>query len=194
MRILAIDLGKRMGIADGAETDFALNKRPRVEAVTLKGTSAEARTRWFGNWIRERLYITGRYDLIVTESPMNPVVSKSADATIAQLYLHGALLAVAAVADVEVVHAPVMTVRKHFVGQATASHVHWKGHKRTVAEARVARTEINDMVLRRAILLGYLPEGSSDWDCANAAALWDFACAKYARALPKELVMFGARA
>jgi hypothetical protein len=63
-----------------------------------------------------------------------------------------------------------------------------------MVEARAARGFINEAVLRRAILLGYLPEDSKDWDCANAAALWDYGCAKFARAVPKELVMYGARA
>ena len=123
MRILALDLGKRMGVADGAETDFALNKRPRVEAVTLRGTSPEKRARWFGDWLFERLF---DHELIITESPMNPAASKSADATIAQLYLHGALHGVAAVAGkngIEVVHAPVMSVRRHFC---------WSGLSRSV--------------------------------------------------------------
>ena len=61
-------------------------------------------------------------------------------------------------------------------------------------DIRAAREFINEGVLNRAILLGYLPHGSKGWDEANAAALWDYGCAKFARALPKELVMFGERA
>jgi hypothetical protein len=34
---------------------------------------------------------------------------------------------------------------------------------------------------------------SNDWDQANACALWDFACAKFARAAPATLAVFEAR-
>jgi hypothetical protein len=162
-------------------------------AVTLRGTSPESRAGYFGWWLSERLEAS-LFDLIITEAPLSPAASKSGDATIAQFYLHGALQGVASAFGVDVTRAPVMTVRKHFCGQATSGRVHWKGHKRTIAEARTARTEINEMVLKRAILLGYLPAESKDWYMANAAALWDFGCAKFARARPDELVMFVALA
>lgn len=190
MRLMALDLGKRMGVADG-DSSLLGKGAPDVEAVTLRGTSVEKRTHYFGGWLYQRLD-GAPYDLIITESPMNPAASKSSDATIGQLYLHGALQGVAAIFGVEVETAPVMAVRKYFCGQATAPPV--RGRKRTIAEARGARKFINEAVLARAILLGYLSEGSVDWDEANAAALWDFGCAKFARARPDALVLFGARA
>jgi hypothetical protein len=197
MRILALDLGRRMGVADGDSAD--LGKRPpRVEAVTLRGTSAEKRVGFLGAWLHDRVdaakadYGPPRYDLIITESPMNPAASKSDHATIDQLGYYFCLRAVAGLFGILVVAAPVKKVRKHFCGIPSAPSI--RGRKRTSAEAAAAREWINEMVLARAILLGYLPADSKDWDCANAAALFEFACAKFARALPKELVMFGERA
>lgn len=188
MRILALDLGKRMGVAYG---DSMLLGHPGslfVDAVLIHGTNAEFRARNFGVWLNSMLrgYPS---DLIVTEAPMNPAASRSADATIGQLYLHGALQAVTANLDVDVETAPVMAVRKHFCGQATAAPR--RTQKRTMAQANADRRAINMMVLHRAILLGYLPGDSLDWDCANACALFDFACAKFARTRPQDLVMFG---
>ncbi len=185
MWILALDLARRMGIAEGE----ALSARV-VETVTLRGTSAENRVRYLGGWLHERLR-AAHCDLIVTEAPMNPVASKSDHATIDQLGYYFCLQGIAAVFGVHVHAVPVMSVRKHFCGQACAPRV--SGRKRTSAEAQAARKFINTAVLNRAILLGYLPEGSKDWDQANACALFDFACAQFARTLPKELVLFGAR-
>jgi hypothetical protein len=193
MRILALDLARRMGVADGDSRWLGRSGyAPGVEAVTLRGTSAEKRARFLGEWLGIRLAADKQYDLIVTESPMNPAASKSDNATIDQLYYHGALQGLAGTYGVVVETAPVMAVRKHFCGVACAPPV--RGRKRTAKEAAEARKFINEAVLKRAILLGYLPAGSTDWDQANACALWDFACAKFARALPNELVMFGERA
>lgn len=177
-----------MGVADG---DSALLGRgsPCVEAVTLRGTSPENRARFLGEWLHARL--NGKdYDLIVTESPMNPAASKSDHATIDQLYYHGCLHGIAALFDIPVETAPVMSVRKHFCGVAHAPPV--RGRKRTQAEVRAARAFINEAVLRRAILLGYLPAESKDWDQANACALFEFACGKFARARSEALVLFEA--
>jgi hypothetical protein len=189
MRILALDLGKRMGVADGSSLLMG-QVAPALEAVVLRGTSAEKRAGFLGSWLNTRL-LTTLYDLIITEAPLSPAASKSADATIGQLYLHGALQGVAGAHGVNVTCAPVMGVRRHFCGQATASPR--RRGERTMAQARVDRNAINTLVLRRAILLGYLPEESTDWDQANAAALWDYACAKFGRATPETLLMFGAQ-
>lgn len=195
MRLLALDLGRRMGVADGDS-----KVPPRVEAVILRGVSVESRALYLGDWLHERLNLNRLADmvngnsisLIVTESPMNPAASKSAAATVDQLYYHGCLQGVAAVFRIPVETAPVKAVRKHFCGVASAPRI--TGRKRTAAEARAARTFINEAVLNRAILLGYLPAGSKGWDEANACALFEFGCAKFARGRPETLVMFGTSA
>jgi hypothetical protein len=189
MRILALDLGRRMGVAYGDSATLG-KVPPRIEAVTIRGISAEKRAGALGDWLAA-LMTGDRYDLIVTESPMNPAASKSDHSTIDQLYYHGCLHGIAGIFKVPVETAPVMAVRKHFCGVAHAPCV--RGRKRTAAEARAAREFINSAVLRRAILLGYLPEDSKGWDEANAAALWDFGCSKYARAAPAALALFEAR-
>lgn len=193
MRILALDLGRRIGVADGDSSLLGgtLVHGVAVESVILRGTSADRRARFLGGWLADKL-TEKDFDLIITESPMNPAASKSDNATIDQLYLHGALQGIAAIfGDTKVETAPVMSIRKHFCGVAHAPPI--RGRKRTSGEAASARRFINDLVLHRAILLGYLPEDSTDWDCANACAIWDFGCAKFGRARPEALVMFGAR-
>lgn len=181
-----------MGVACG-DSAF-LGKRappPTIEAVTLRGTSAETRVRFLATWLSKRLLL-GDIDLVVTESPMNPAASKSDHSTIDLLGYYFCVHAVAAWSDIPVEAAPVMAIRKHFCGRGCAPPV--RGRKRTAKEAVDARKFINETVLKRAILLGYLPDGSIGWDEANACALWDFACSKFARAVPAELAMFGARA
>lgn len=178
-----------MGVADG-ESSLLGNGVPCVAPVTLLGTSIEQRVRFLSLWLDARLRARA-YDLIVTESPMNPAASKNDHATIDQLGYYFCLHGVAGLFQVKVEAAPVMSVRKHFCGQACAPPV--RGRKRTAKEARAAREFINQAVLNRASLLGYLPRGSEDWDLANACALWDFGCAKFAHARAGALVLYGAR-
>lgn len=190
MRILALDLGRRMGVADGDSAGLG-KVPPRVETVIVRGTSIEERTRYLSRWLDVHLRLLDEnYDLIITEAPMNPAASKSDNSTIDQLAYYFCLHGVAALPGkgigIPVVAAPVMSVRKHFAGMAHAPGV--RGRKRTSAEARAARTIINEAVAARAVQLGYLSRGSADWDQANACALWDYACAKYAR-IPAELVL-----
>ena len=171
MRILALDLGRRMGVADGDSawlTGRADDTRriPSIETVTLRGMSAEKRVGYLAHWLDKRASLSRRGiihpDLIVTESPMNPAASKSDNATIDQLGYYFCLHTLAALFEIKIEAVPVMAVRKHFCGVACAPPV--RGHKRTAKEAEAARKFINEMVLARAILLGYLPEGSTDWD------------------------------
>ena len=189
MRILALDLGRRMGVADG-DSSLLGRAAPTVEAVVVRGTSIENRVRWLADWLDERL--SRPVDLVVTEAPMNPAASKSDHSTIDQLGYYFCLQTITSLFDIPVETASVMSVRKHFCGQASAPPV--RGRKRTSKEACAAREFINEAVLKRAILLGYLPEGTTHWDEANACALWDYGCAKFARARPEALIMYGARA
>jgi hypothetical protein len=187
MLIMALDLGKRTGVATG----FAGEDMPRIEAVTLRGKAdgADVQARNLGCFLRDRWQLPPRPDLVIIESAMNPVASKSADATISQLYCHGALHALAGTFGLRVEVVAAQTARRHFCGAASAAPR--RGQPRTAAQQRKDREETNRMVVRRAITLGYLPHGSDDWDKASAAALFDFAAATYARTRPRELVMFG---
>lgn len=165
---------------------------PRVEAVTLRGTKdgAIVQARNLGCFLRDR-FALDKPDMIVVESAMNPAASKSADATIAQLLCHGALHALAGCYGIEVRTVAASTARSHFCGQASAAPR--RTQRRTQKQARDDREATNRMVVKRAILLGYLPHGSDDWDKASAAALYDHASAHFARVQPRDLVLFGAR-
>jgi hypothetical protein len=166
-----------MGVAEGASSPSP--SLLRVETVALRGTSIEQRVRWLADWLDQRLSPRPP-DLIITEASLNPAASKDDHSMIDLFGYYFCLQTLAGLAGLRVMTAPVMTVRKHFCGIAHAPAI--KGRKRTAAEAAEARKFINEAVLKRAILLGYLPQGSTDWDQANACALWDYAYAKYARA------------
>jgi hypothetical protein len=183
--IMALDLGKRSGVATGRAGEM-----PRVEAVVLRGKSdgADVQAGNLACFLRDR-WALDRPDLVVIESAMNPAASKSADATISQLYCHGALHALAGMKGIRVETVAAQTARKHFCGKVSAAPR--RNQPRTLAQQRKDREETNRMVVKRAILLGYLPHGSDDWDKASAAALFDFASVTYARVQPKSLVLFG---
>lgn len=188
MRILALDLGRRTGVAEG-DSDYLRTRAPppRVESLILRGASAEVRVRNFSQWLSLRLY-DSKPDLIVTERPLNPVAQKSAPAAIDMLAYYFCLHAIAATFGLSVEAVPIMSARKHFTGVACAAPV--RGRKRTSAEATNARTFINEAVLKRAVMLGYLSGVSKDWDQANACCLFDFAAVNFARETPAELAMF----
>lgn len=179
MRILAIDLGRKCGVAGG---DSALLGKggPVVSGLVLHGLSPEDRVRQLAKWLFERLNCSQCcYDMLVTEAPLNPAGSKSDRATIDMLGYYFCVQTVGALTATKVEALPINSIRKHFVGIAGAPRV--MGRKRTSVEAAAARKYINDLVLNRAILLGYLPAESRDYDQANACAIWDFACAKFGR-------------
>jgi hypothetical protein len=175
MRVLALDLGRHMGVADG--DSYRNIPGVKSETVTLLGDTIEHRVNCLTDWLDRRLTFS-KPELIVTEAPMNPAASKSDRATIDQLAYYFCLVTCAWKAAIHVEPAPVRKIRKHFVGVAGLPRI--KGRKRTTAEAAAARAWINNAVLRRAILLGYLPEGSRELDRANACAIFDFGCATIA--------------
>jgi hypothetical protein len=185
MMVWALDLGKRTGVAAGDPE----NGLPRVEAVTLRGTKdvVHVQARNLACFLRDR-WSLGKPDLIIVESALNPAASKSADATISQLLCHGAIHAMAGVYGVRVETVAPATARKHFCGRATAAPR--RKAPRTSQQAREDREATNNMVLRRAISLRYLPHGCADWDKASAAALWDWAVAKYTQDQPRDFVFF----
>lgn len=163
MKLLTLDIGRRTGFALGDPE----NGKPRVGAVRLRrdGQGADVQSGNFGCWLRD-LFITDKPDTIVVESFMNPAASKSADATISQLLSHGALHAMCACYGIEDIRpVPANDMRKHFIGHSSAGD----------------RDRTNRQVVKRAILLGYLPKESTDWDRGNACGLWDYALAHFFR-------------
>lgn len=186
MRIMAFDL-------DSYRTGFACGnagEKPRVQTWLLrrKGEPVDDAVKNFGRTLRDVLIVESP-DLIAAEDFMNPQAQKSADAVIASLELHGALIGVAGLWGVRIERAHVDTIRRHFCGRSSA-FPRTRGPK-TARQKAEARQATKDMVLRRAKLLGYLPADCRDDDKADACAIWDFACATYAGVKPRELVLFG---
>ena len=102
--------------------------------------------------------------------------------------MRGALEAVASCYSVPVLDAEVDAIRKHFCGVVSAVP---RGRKPPGLSARedakrkqANRQATKDMVIQRAILLGYLPRGSDDADRADACAVWDYMAATEFRRRP----------
>lgn len=185
MLITVIDPGKRMGVATGRAGEM-----PRVEAVILRGAKdpVEAQARTLGCFLRDRWSLETP-DILVIEATDNPAAYPSADAALSQIYCHGAVQALAGCYGVRVEKVASSTSRVHFCGKSSAA-TRGKG-PRTAQQKRADREATNNMVLKRAIALRYLPHGCTDWEKAAAACLFDYACAHFARVQPRELVMFG---
>jgi hypothetical protein len=185
MILQAIDPGKQMGVATGRAGSI-----PRIEAVTLRGTKdpVEVQARNLGCFLRDR-WALEKPDIVIIEATDNPAAYPSADAALSQIYCHGAVQALAGCYGIRVEKVAASTARVHFCGKASAA-VRGKG-PRTPQQKRDDREATNNMVLRRAIALRYLPHGSTNYDKASAACLFDFASATYGRVIPQRIVLFG---
>ena len=185
MRILAIDIGNRCGVAHG-ETD----DKPAIEAWKLRnnGDDAAEGARNFALALFDLVRWGPKPDLIAVENYLSPAVQRSADVVEAALLAHGALEAVAAVEGVKLARVPVNAIRRHFIGTATVS----RGGQRSPRQRYEDRKALNTLVVERCIRLGYLTrDAAPDWDKAAAAALWDYCAVSFAKRPPAELVLFG---
>ena len=185
MRILSLDLGNRSGFAVGVS-----GAKPRVESWLLKrpGDEPEVACRNLACTLRDNIQLENP-ELIVVERWLHPSVQPSADVVITHMLLHGVVEGLAGVFGIRTMRPTSAQFRSHFCGRSTAEP-RSRGPK-TARQKAASREATNNMVVKRAIMLGYLPFGSTDWDKASAVALWDWACATYARRVPKELVLFG---
>lgn len=186
MWILGLDLGtRRSGFGEGPAGDIGECRSGSVR-LRREGQPMETAAANLGCFLRDR-FVLRRPDLICVEHYLNPSAQKSADAAIGGLLLAGAVRAIAGCYGIRVEAPYDSTIRKHFTGKGRAGETER-------AAAKDSRTATNEMVLRRAIALGYLPRDCRDWDRANAVAAFDYASAHFARRPPRELVMFGERA
>lgn len=170
MIILAIDPGTRTGIAIGdsrANPDsFAIllaapiTGAPEDRAATLAARLIEL--------IREH-----KPELIAIEAFLPPHKQLAMAPAVISLMLHGAVAAISGLYKIPLISIAPATWRKHFLGKSP------KG-----------RFEIKSAVIDRAHLIGYLPKDVIDSDRAEALGIWDYAAAKYGRAIPKELLLF----
>jgi len=188
MRLFALDLGNRSGFASG----IAGGAKPRIESWLIKrpGQPVETACRNLACSLRDNIQLENP-DIIIVEAWMHPAAQPSADVIITHMQLHGVVEAIAGVFGIRVERPTSAQFRKHFCGQSSA--VGRSITRRNAKQREADRRATNEMVVKQAILLGYLPAGSTDWDKASAAGLFDYGAATFARARPRELVLFGER-
>lgn len=180
MLILALDIATRTGWALGPA-----GEAPRSGAIRIRKPSEEMGAAGFNlaSFVRD-MFRLERPDLVIYEQPLDPRVKfetgreQNGAALILPWICMGALSTICGFYEVRCEPANRQTTLKYFTGKAR-----WG-----------SRAAAKDAVLQRAHLLGRLPSDSRDEDRADAIALHDYASATYARARPRELVMFGERA
>lgn len=160
MRVLALDLASSTGVAFGVA-----GGKPQAGAVHLGATEAQ----------RYAKAISLTCGLIAKWSPDLVTVEAPVGGAKASAFLIGLVACVTG--EATRLKVPVKayfpaTVRKHFLGKAlTARDFPGKNHA-------AAKKAIKGAVMARCHLLGWeAPNG----DCADALALWDYACAMESR-------------
>lgn len=172
MNILALDISTTSGFAQGEP-----GGRPKSWTVRLKRPSDPAETAAFNMlaFLRDH-FVLQKPDLVVLEDYMHPSAHKSTDALTIALALHYVATSIATAYTVQWRKVHVDAVRKHFLGFARTGE----------------RKETKAAVLRRCRQLKYLDLTCSDDNRADACAVWDYACAHFARK-PSDLVLFEGR-
>lgn len=174
MRIAALDIATVCGFAFGDASAI-----PQSGSVRLKrpGEPPEIAAFNMRAFLRDRFTLE-RFDVLAIEHFLNPAAQKSADAVILQIMCFGVAVAEGMARGIRIEAPYPGTIRKHFIGE----------------QHKGARKDTKAAVLARAKVLGYVPRDCRDTDRSDAVALFDFAAATYARARPRELVLFGERA
>lgn len=161
MMVLAMDIATRTGVCVGDHTST-----PRAWSEDLgKGRSEDGR-------FSKALVLTN--DLIKTYQPELIVVEAAIGGKTASAFLIGLLACVRGCAfnrGVPVEQVSPATVRKHFVGKALTTR-DFPG----LSHAK-AKQAIKQVVVNRCRLIGW---DVPDHDSGDAAACWDFGCAKWA--------------
>ncbi|WP_276200594.1 hypothetical protein [Chelatococcus sp. XZ-Ab1] len=171
MLIWTLDLGGRTGWAMGPA-----GKRPTSGSWELKRGDDTREEAWarLGRHLRDHLSVE-RPDLIVIEAALEPGGQKSGHAAANTFGYLGAVYAVAGCYRVRVAAAHAQSISKHFIGRGR------------VGDRRLKK----QLFIDRCHLLGLLDRDCRDDNRADAVALHDYASARWGRAAPKELVLFG---
>lgn len=158
MRVLALDIATNCGVAFG-EAGAA----PRAWSVDLgKGASDPARFAkaiGLARWACERF----KPDLVAIEAPVGGV--KTSHLLVG---MWACVLGECQRSGVNVVKCDISSVRKHFLGKHLTTK-HFPG-----LPVHRAKAQIKLSVVNRCRALGWDIEGH---DAADAAAIWDYACA-----------------
>jgi hypothetical protein len=184
MKFMTLDLAKRTGICVGTA-----GEKPRAwsERLANKDESYPEACAKLSDILVDWLRLESP-DMLVVEDFLQPGAHRSGHSVIMQLHLHGVARAIAHRRSVPVKVVNVDKVRVHLCGKKSALPI-TRGPK-TSRQKQEARDETKRMVLKQCKLLGLIPKFSDDTDASDAAALWEFACAHFARATPPSLVMF----
>lgn len=162
MRILALDVATRMGVADGQP-----GERPALTTVNL-GRELDTHADVFARaclWIVRRI-LDQRPHKIITEQPVG--IHDSA----LLMGLRGVMLGLARAHDVPVVEVSVQTWRRYFLGHGNL--------KKDAAKARAVET---------CALLGW--GHGIDHNAAEAGGIWLWACAReQPRMVPRHEPLF----
>lgn len=160
--VLALDVATRTGIAVGCHTG-----KPECWSEDLgKGKTEDER---FSNVLRLAHELIQEHEpaLIAVEAPIGGKTSS--------MFLVGLVACVRGVAYNRKIPCETVapsSVRKHFMGKAKTSR-----HFRGLSHAK-AKLAIKQEILDRCLLLKW---DVPDLDAADAAATWDYACAKWVR-------------
>lgn len=175
MLVYGIDAAVRTGLCIGR------SDRPgvRTEAVRLKRPDDHYTVAWWnaGFLLRDR-FVLEKPDLVAIEAPLTPNAHRSADAIILQWGIVAVMTFVCKAYDVRWEFVNSLTVARHFVGCGD-----W-------TKANGGRKGKKAATLKRAKLLGYLPQDSRDEDVADAIAVFDYAVHRWARPAAVRFAMF----
>lgn len=134
-------------------------------------------------WLRDK-FEAQRPDLVAMEGliPAGALRGMTTASTRdGQVMLHGCARAVAACYGIAVRAPPMGAIRTHFIGMRSAAPKRGKGHIKTAKESAADRAALKSLIVARAVLLGYLPRGSTDDNAADSAACWDYCSAHFFR-------------
>lgn len=172
MDILALDVGRRMGVARGPAgkpDSFVVVLKAKEEPQDIAGANLIG-------WLDKNL---DGVDLVFKEAAPHlggfAAMGNAAHTVAMTLGLHFVIESMCRRHKVPIEGRAASTIRKHFIGKGQLG----------------SRSATKKAVIDRCHLLGILPTNSRDDDRADALANHDFAAAHFARQSPQALHLFG---
>lgn len=177
MLICALDLATTTGVAIGRATmnqpsdltHFSIRLRKPHEDHEMAAYNIDS-------WIKTELIpFYGKPDLIVAEAMMQLAGQPSQDAARVAMAVHTGLWMACRRWSIRLERVAESTIRKHFIGMGRAP----KGE------------DVKKLVAQRAALLGYCEPHMRDRNRTDAIAVFDYACATFARRSPAGVALLG---